>query len=435
MHPGPLFQRGLELLKAGKHSEAQKVFAENEAREGTTADTQALLGEAEAFLAEENWAEAAGAYEAVLERNPGRVEAYLGLTRLGLFSGQPEDARVHAVAATQLAPTLPHAWTLLGLVHEATGEDEPALALLRKGASLGPDSFLCQYNLGRFLAANGRTEEALAPLQCAAQLQPDNADVHAALGHALRRQGQYEDALRSLERARDLAPSDVEAWGTLADVLYEAREFEAARNILDRGLAACGDDPALLEKAVACALVMDDPAGAANYVERELAVAPDHEQGWVNLVGLYLMTGDLPRAEAVAKNFLEDFPDNWEGWLLLADIHDASSDDAQAEPAFRRALALAPDQWKVLGNFGAFLVQSPNPQHHAEAKGLLEQAVKRAPRGEYSPRYNLALAHVRLKNPARALELTRELLRDMPADAKLRPEVVKLEGNLAEKRA
>jgi tetratricopeptide (TPR) repeat protein len=435
MHPGPLFQRGLELLKAGKHLEAQKVFAENETHEGTSEETQALIEDAEALLAAGDYPAAASAYESVLDRNPGRVEAYLGLTRLGLFSGQAEDARVHAVAATQLAPTLPHAWTLLGLVHEATGQDELALELLRKGARLGADSFLCQYNLGRFLVSKGRAEEALAPLERGAALQPDNPDVHAALGHALRRQGQYEAALRTFERARDLSPSDVEAWGTLADVLYEVREFEAARAIVDRGLAACGDHPVLLEKGVACALVMDDPAGAAHYVERELAVVPDHEQGWVNLVGLYAMCGDLPRAEAVAKTFLQKFPDNWEGWLLLADLHDGRSDDAQAEPAYRRALALAPEEWKVLGNFGAFLVQSASPAHHAEAKGLLEHAAKRAPRGEFRPRYNLALAHVRLKNPARALELTRELMKEVPADAPLYAEVKKLESNLLEKRA
>ncbi|MEN9796642.1 MAG: hypothetical protein RL653_338, partial [Pseudomonadota bacterium] len=204
MHPGPLFQRGLELLKAGKHLEAQKVFAENETHEGTSEETQALIEDAEALLAAGDYPAAASAYESVLDRNPGRVEAYLGLTRLGLFSGQAEDARVHAVAATQLAPTLPHAWTLLGLVHEATGQDELALELLRKGARLGADSFLCQYNLGRFLVSKGRAEEALAPLERGAALQPDNPDVHAALGHALRRQGQYEAALRTFERARDL---------------------------------------------------------------------------------------------------------------------------------------------------------------------------------------------------------------------------------------
>ena len=430
----PLFQRGLEQLKAGNYPEAQRLFEQAEQQAGTAAETGALAAEADGRLAAGELDAAARLYEQVLSRNPCHLSAYLGLTRVGLFYGQPGEARTHATAATKLVPGLPQAWTLLGLVHEAEGDKDRALALLRQGAQLGPDSFLCQYNLGRFLAAEERGEEALAPLERATRLQPADPDAHEALGFAYRQCGRHEEALASLERAKDADPENVDRYATLADALFELQEFPAARALLDRGLSTCGDHPALLEKGVACALMEDDPAGAAHYVERELAVAPGHEQGYLNLAGLYLLTGELQRSEAVARTLLQRNPRRWEAWLHLADLYEGMSDDARAEPAYREALSLAPGEWKVLANFGAFLVQSAPAAKHAEALPLLERAVEAAPAGEYRPLYNLALCRARLGAHREAAELADGLLDLVPDGHPLRADVERLRDNLSGQR-
>lgn len=431
----PLFQRGLDQLKAGNYAEARKLFAENEEQAGTTKQTQAALAQAEAQLAKGDMDGAAELYLKVQQTNPGIPEAYLGLARIGLFTGQVADAKTHAKAANKLAPNVPLTWTLLGLVHEASNEPDQALPLLQKGADLAPSSFLATFNLGRFLASTGKGADALPLLEKAAAAEPNTPDVHTVLGFAYRQAKKYEKAIKAFEKAKDLAPKQVEGYATLADILYEVKEFKVARQIVEQGLKACGDSPILLEKGLACCLMLDDVETAIYYVERELKVAPDHEQGWLNLAQLYLLNKDLTRSELTAKKLLEKNPKQWEAWLHLADLNDGIQKDAEAEKAYRKAVEFAPKgEWKAAGNFGAFLVQAKDAKKAAEAKKLLEQAASVAPEGELRPVYNLALAHALLKEDAKALELAKRLLKELPEGHPLLAEAKKLESNLKERK-
>jgi len=417
------YDQGLNALKAGNYAEARKLFDEHEMRAGTAARTRELLDQAEARLQAGEVGPAAAAYEAALERNPGLPETYLGLTRIALFTGKVDAARVHATAATKLAPTLALGWTMLGLVFEAANDLPGALPLLLEGAKLGPDSFLCQYNAGRLMVALQLPDKALPYLTTAAELSPMSPDVHGQLGHAYKQTKQVEKALKAFEKSRDLAPKSVDAWATLGDVLFELKEFAAAKKVLDASMAANGDHPVLLEKALACTMMLNQVDAAIHYVERELKLVPDHEQGWLNLAGLYLLNKDFARSELVGKQLVAKFPKSWEGWTHLGNLYEAVPKQAEAEDAYRKAVALAPKQWKPLTNFGALLVQTNDAAKHAEAKKLLEQAVQVAPAGEHRPKYNLALALVRLGDKKKAYVIAKEL-------APVLPDAKKLEENL-----
>jgi Flp pilus assembly protein TadD len=203
--------------------------------------------------------------------------------------------------------------------------------------------------------------------------------------------------------------------------------------VLDNGLKAVGDHPALLEKALACAMMLNDPEGGCGYVERELKVVPKHEQGWLNLAHLSLMTENLDRSEKAARELLKINPRNWEAWLHLGNLFDAIPDEAKAEAAYRKALELAPDNWKVLMNFAAALVQTKNAAKHAEAKKVLLKAKGLVPQGEWRVHYNLALAHVRLGETKEALALAKEIQKSARPDDAIALEAKKLESNLLEK--
>ena len=417
------YDRGLKALKAGDFAEGRRLFDEHEGQTGTAQKTRAQLDMAEARMAAGDVAGAAALFEEVLKRNPGLPDSYLGMTRVALLKGQVEAARIHADAATKLAPTLPLAWTMLGLVHEAANEPQAALPLLLEGAKLGAESFLCQFNAGRFLTASKRAGEALPYLVRATTLAPTNPAGFNALGYALRQTQQYEKAIKAFEKSRDLAPKSVDAWATLADVLFDAKEFLVARQVLDRALAACGDHPALLEKALACAMMTNQLDAAIDYVERELKLVPGHEQGWLNLAGLYLLNKDYARSEAAGKQLVTRNPKSWAGWQHLGNLYEAVPKPIEAEDAYRKAIALAPTEWKPLTNLGALLVQSTDTAKHAEAKKLLERACPLAPDDELRPQYNLALALVRLGDKKGALVLAKAL-------APRLPEAKKLEENL-----
>jgi tetratricopeptide (TPR) repeat protein len=433
MNQSELARRGFEQLKAGNYEEAKRLFRENEEKSGTAAETKSLLKQAETLLGKADVNGAAKLLEQVLERNPTLPETYLGLARISLATNQLDSARVHATAATKLAPETGLGWTLLGLVHEASNDLATALQHVRKGAELSPNVYLCQFNHGRVLAAAGKPAEGIAPLKRATELDPSNADGFYTLGIAYKQAGQNENALKAFEKTTQLAPKSVDAWATLGDVLFSLKQFQAARDALDRGLAACGDHPALLEKATASAMMMSDGDGAVAYVERELKVVPNHEQGWLNLAHLRLMTKEFDKSEQAAKELLKRNPRNWEAWFHLGNLYEASpSTEKQAEEAYRKAIELNPDHWKPLANLGALLVEMSSPAKNSEAIPVLEQAQMLAPKGEWLVQYNLALAYVKVGRKDRALELTRKILREAPADNAITPEAKKLESNLLE---
>lgn len=433
MSQSELYKRGFEQLKAGNYEEARRLFKENEDKAGTTAATLGLVQKAEAQLAAGDVKSAAALYEQVLDRNPSIPETYLGLARLALFTNDLESAKVHATAATRLAPKTGLAWTLLGMVHESQGDTAGALQHLRKGSELSPNTFLCQFNYGRALAAAGQPKEGIMPLMAATGLEPKNPDGFYTLGIAYKEAKQYENALRAFEKAKDLAPKNLDTWATLADVLFEVKEFKAARDILDRALATCGDHPALLEKALAAAMMLNDPEGGAAYVERELKVVPKHEQGWLNLAGLYLLTKDYDKSEQAAKTLLEKNPKNWEAWFHLGNLYEASPElEGKAEDAYRKAIELGPKEWRPLMNLGVLFVESTNAKKHAEAVSLLEKAQALAPKDEWRIPYNLALAYTRLGKKDQALALAQKIQREAPAEHVMAVEARRLESNLRE---
>jgi Tfp pilus assembly protein PilF len=179
-------------------------------------------------------------------------------------------------------------------------------------------------------------------------------------------------------------------------------------------------------------VALEDFKGAVDYLERFLAVVPEYEEGWMRLAQFSLLAGDGTKSEAAAKKLIELDPENYEPWFHLANMYDAIPDDAKAEEAYRRAAKLAPGQWKVLMNFGSALVQTTDGKKHAEAKAVLEEAVRVAPAGEWRPLYNLALAQVRLGEKSVALELARKIQREARSDDPMVAEARRLESNLLE---
>ena len=433
MSQSELARRGLEQLKAGNYGEAKRLFRENEEKSGTAAETRSWLKQAETLLSKGDLNGAAKLFDQTLDRNPTLPEVYLGLARISIATGQLDAARTHATAATKLAPELGLGWTLLGLAHEASNDLVTAQEHVRKGAQLAPTRYLCQFNYGRVLTAAGKPSEGIGPLKLATNLEPSNPDGFYTLGLAYKLAGQAENAIKAFEKAAALAPKSVDAWATLGDVLFTLKQFKAAREALDKGLANCGDHPALLEKATATAMMLSDTAGAIAYVERELKVVPNHEQAWINLANLRALNKEFDKSEQAAKELLKRNPRNWEAYFHLGNLYELSpATETKAEEAYRKAIELNPDHWKPMANLGALLVEMKNPAKNSEAVPVLEQAQMLAPKGEYLVQHNLALAYVKLGKRERALELTRKLLREAPADNPIVKEAKKLESNLLE---
>jgi tetratricopeptide (TPR) repeat protein len=113
-------------------------------------------------------------------------------------------------AADPSQPPSPLLLSRRAVCHEALGEQEEALRLLRQGIGLYPEFTPLQKNLGRLLAGRGQLRPALSALSAAHDLNPYDPEVQALLTDLYTRVGDDEQARRHRRYGLILATGGVE---------------------------------------------------------------------------------------------------------------------------------------------------------------------------------------------------------------------------------
>lgn len=210
--------------------------------------------------------EAAAAYRAVLERDPGQEIALFGLGLLCLQQNRPNDS----IRLTQAA-------------------------LARR-----PDWAEAHGNLGTALMALGRTQEAAENFGRAVALDPRLAKAHQDLASALYALGRYEEAVRHGEEALALLPDSAEAHAIVAASLLPLSRFDEA---LGHAQIAVERNPSNLGMHSLLGVVLrslNRPREAIAAYDRALAIKPDHAEALWNQSLARLTEGDF---EAGWKQF------------------------------------------------------------------------------------------------------------------------------------
>lgn len=148
----------------GDAGRAEELLREWVADHPADTDAQQALGDL--YIGGGRNTEAATAYKAVLEQNPGSVVA---LNNLGwiLREEAPAEALGYAEHAATLQPEDPRVLDTLGVVLLENGEPERAVRRLREAVSLAPQAGVLRFHLARALAATGQQDEARSELETA----------------------------------------------------------------------------------------------------------------------------------------------------------------------------------------------------------------------------------------------------------------------------
>jgi protein O-mannosyl-transferase len=155
--------------------------------------------------------------------NPAYDSAYTTLGTILAARGDDRGAEAAFIEAMRLTPERAGAAANLGAIYARNGRYAEALPLLRTAWAKQPETGWVRVNLGLvlrdqgiLLARNGRLAEAVALFEEAARVTPDDADLHRNLGLALWQQGHPDAAGPHLERAAALKPGDENTRGLLA---------------------------------------------------------------------------------------------------------------------------------------------------------------------------------------------------------------------------
>jgi len=128
------------------------------------------------------------------------AEAYLLAGQTALRLNEFERARDDSDAALRLNPQLPGALTLRGMVLPYLGDDQGAIAALRKALEANPDDFDAHLNLGAVLHTARQLDDARQHLKRALELRPDSNMARYEMARLERTEGKLEAAAMDFEQ-------------------------------------------------------------------------------------------------------------------------------------------------------------------------------------------------------------------------------------------
>ncbi len=189
---------------------------------------QATLADAIAAQQSGRLAEAAAAYEKVLELDPKHFDA---LHMLGVFAAQDGNftraAQLIGQAIGANAESVP-AYYNLGYVLEELRQYATAVASYDRAIALKPDHFVAYNNRGVALKALHRLEDAVASFDAAIRINPGYAEAHHNRGMTLFALKQHAAAIDSYTNAIRIRPDYAEAHHGCGLALSALKNFKIA---------------------------------------------------------------------------------------------------------------------------------------------------------------------------------------------------------------
>ncbi len=257
-------------------------------------------------------------YEAVLEINPARPEALVGLAALRIGLGEAAQAQGLLLRCCGLTPDRAEAWDALGFALTLSGDLLAAESAFARAQTLAPHRF--DYGIRRaesaLRAGNGTAERAR--LEVAAMADPLDAVTLTALGVLLEHLGERASAIDALEAAATLAPEAVAPVAALGGLLARAHRLEEA----ERALRRAGElDPtnAIIQNDLAAVLMRRyRHAEARNLLNDLLARYGRSVPLLCNLVNATVALGLQDEALAMAREARALDPDSSLAWRTLS---------------------------------------------------------------------------------------------------------------------
>lgn len=295
-----------------------------------TAPVLALRGHALASLGKRD--DAAAAFAAALQREPGNADALLGQARLALGNNQQAQATALIQRATSGNPNNLDALLMQADLDRAQGRDAAALTNYRKGYALAPYNVPVNLNLATMLLQQGDHQQArkhveallkVAPenpmgyylqalleytrhdiqasdnaLQKALKANPNHAPANALAGLLAQAKGNDVNAEKQLRAALDKQPDNAYLRKMLAAALIRSNQAQAGIDTLEPLLQSHAVDAFTLGLLGEAYRQKQDLGKARQYFEQALARAPGNPNVRTSLGLTQLLAGDANRALA-----------------------------------------------------------------------------------------------------------------------------------------
>jgi tetratricopeptide (TPR) repeat protein len=342
---------------------------------------EATVERARLLLKHGAYKEAIAAYSALLQKNSADREAFEGLTRAQIATGELEAAEKSLRALLSDSSSEVSARTLLGELEFGTGRYAEAAADFERVIKevKGTPALRAYVSRARALLAQGKVDESRAPLVEAARYysenQPRSAEELTLIAQAFTLLEKFKDANEFYKDAREADPTYIEAFIGQGELFNQKYNYKDAGSLFQDAFKINeGSADAQVGYAESVRINSNDASMAA--VERALKVNPNHVgalvlRAWLNLEAdqAELASKSLDRALAVNPNSLRAMG-------LRAAIFYLSDRKSDLDSEIRRALAVNPHGGEVFDTLAQFAV---NNRRYSDAVEFGRRAVELSP--------------------------------------------------------
>lgn len=240
------YQTGVEHLKAGEYSKAERAFKRVAKVAKKDANTQYMLGLS--HFGQEELKPAARAFKKAIKYDAKLYQAYGKLGRVHLQNGDAEKAAdilsKLETASADCADTCPEATDIAGAIGEieaVQNASDPietsSLDTVVQPASLETGDLL--YTEAIRLINLEQYDVAIAELRSAGEILGPHPDVLTYLGFAHRKKGETIEAFAYYTAALEIAPDHLSANEYLGEYYVELGDLDRANAQLDKLNALC----------------------------------------------------------------------------------------------------------------------------------------------------------------------------------------------------
>jgi predicted TPR repeat methyltransferase len=185
--------------------------------------------------------EAHAAFEASLQRLPGRPSTLVNLAATRLRLGDPQAALAPLDEALAASPHDADAWSHRARALAHLGRYEEAVHSADRALGIEPSHAAAGYERAMNLMALQRHDQALPALEALLAREPDLAEAWMRRGQALQALNRHDEALPCYDRAVAADPRLAQAWTLRGGLLKDMGRTTEAIDAFRRALALGGD--------------------------------------------------------------------------------------------------------------------------------------------------------------------------------------------------
>lgn len=329
---------------------------------------------------------------------PGSTDAQVGLARVAMQEGRPEEAV--AKLKPIYRPEVPNLelTTQLAQGLQQTGELDQAAQVAHQGLNSFPADGLLLETAAEIDSQRGELQSAVRLCQQGLQVNPASGSLHQILSNVYRRLGKTEQADEHLEASRKYRSQVKTGEGE-----FERKYDRSVRDLVSHTIACAADfyadrkDPAQAEK-LALRAAEIDPQGADAY--RVLSKVCYHENRFED-------------AYRVHRRLVEVEPDNPLNYVSLSKLAFLAGDSAAGHEALRTARQRLPGSSIVATALAACHLEDGDL---AKARQMAEESVRIEPSVQAYQVLSTACAGLGDKDGQRIAELAiQKLMKSAPS--------------------